>query len=73
MRERIRGVPINDLKQDIVFFFKLSTCTFIPFIAPFPELCIKVGQHWQKEERVIRDIQGNVIMDFNLEVIKRAF
>lgn len=73
MRERIHGVSITKLRHDIVFYSWLSTFTFIPFITPLSELCIEVGQHYQKRERMLQDVQGNIIMDFNLDAIKIIF
>jgi len=73
MREKIRGSATIDLKQDIVFFSRLSTWAFVPFTAPFPEMCMDVGHHWQKGERILRDIKGNIIMDFSPDAIKTTF
>jgi len=73
MREKIRGFPVNDLKQDIVFFSRLFTCPFVPFTTTFLELCMEVGHHWQKGERVLCDIKGDIIMNFNLDAIKTTF
>lgn len=34
---------------------------------------MEIGQHWKKGERALRDIKGNIIMDFSLEAIKIIF
>lgn len=61
------------LKQDLVFFSGLSNAALIPFAAPFPELCFEISQLWQKGERVLRDVKGDIIMDFNPIAIKTTF
>lgn len=73
MRDKIRGMQISDLKQDLVFFCGLSNCAFIPFIVLFPQLCLEVSQYWQKWERILRDIKGKIIMDFSPDTIKTTF
>lgn len=69
IKEKIPYVEIAILKTDVVFFSGLSIVTSIPFATPFSELCMEVSQHWKKGERVLRDIKGDVIMDFSLEAI----
>lgn len=61
------------LKQDLTFFSGLSNAALIPFAAPFLELCFEIGQLWQKGDRVLKDIKGDIIMDFSPKAIKEAF
>lgn len=56
-----------------MFYLGLSNCTSIPFAPPFLKLCFKVNQHWKIGERVVKDVTGEVIMDFTHEAIQQAF
>lgn len=73
MRDRIRTMEIVVLKQDLTFFSRLSNAALVPFATPFPELCFEIGQIWQKGDQVLKDIKGDIIMDFNPAAIKKAF
>lgn len=65
MRERIQTMEIVELKQDLTFS-GLSNAALIPFVAPFPELCFEIDQLWQKGDKILRDVKGDIITDFSL-------
>jgi len=73
MREIVHGRSSSELKQDIVFYSRLSNCTSIPFTPPIAKLCFEVDQHWKIGERVLTYVMGKFIMDFTPAAIQQAF
>lgn len=66
-------MEIIELKQDLTFFSGLSNAALISFAVPFTELCLEIDQLWWKGDRVLRDVEGDIIMDFSPKAIKKAF
>lgn len=63
----------EDLSEELIHTYGLFNATMMPFAVPFPDLCYEVSRKCEYDKRVLRDTEGNVIMDFSLAGIEAAF
>lgn len=67
------SISKEDLSKELIHACSLFNAAMMPFAVPFPDLCSEVAKKCEYDKRVLRDTEGNVIMDFSPAGVEATF